>query len=95
MLRLRLFTLALAAVASAALAASAAAATGGYNTAGDILIADQFNDQVIEVTHDRNPRIVFAQGKIREIGTGLDRCNAPYDAKQVGDYTGLAVPSGF
>jgi hypothetical protein len=37
----------------------------------------------------------FAQGTVCVIGKGFDRCNAPYDTKVIGDYTGLAVPSGF
>jgi hypothetical protein len=60
---------------------------------GDTLISDQFNDQVIQV----NPRgrIVFAQGQINTDGTGPDQLNAPYDAKVVGDYTGLTQPEEF
>jgi hypothetical protein len=57
---------------------------------GRTLISDQFNDQVIEV----NPKgkIVFSQGQIGVAGTGFDELNAPYDAKVVGDYTGLTAP---
>jgi len=60
---------------------------------GDTLISDQFNDQVIEV----NPKheIVFSQGKIQVDGSGPNQLNAPYDAKVVGDFTGLTVPTGF
>jgi urease accessory protein UreE len=60
---------------------------------GDTLISDQFNHQVIEVNHDK--QIVFTQGMIGVTGTGFNQLNAPYDAKQIGDYTGLTVPSGF
>ena len=60
---------------------------------GDTLISDQFNDQVIEVNHAGT--IVFSQGKIGVTGTGFDRLNAPYDAKVIGDYTGLTPPGGF
>jgi outer membrane protein assembly factor BamB len=60
---------------------------------GDTLISDQFNNQVIEV--NKAGKIVFTQGKIGVTGTGFDRLNAPYDAKLIGDYTGLAVPGGF
>jgi outer membrane protein assembly factor BamB len=54
------------------------------------LISDQFNDEVIEV----NPagQIVFEQGQIGVVGSGFDELNAPYDAKVVGDYTGLTPP---
>jgi hypothetical protein len=60
---------------------------------GNILISDQFNDQVIEI----NPamQIVFSQGKIQMDGNGSGLLNAPYDAKVIGDYTGLTPPYGF
>jgi hypothetical protein len=60
---------------------------------GDTLISDQFNDQVIEV----NPHgtIVFSQGAIDTDGNGFDQLNAPYDAKVVGDFTGLTPPGIF
>jgi len=60
---------------------------------GDTLISNQFDDQVIEVNRDK--QIVFTQGQIGVTGTGFDQLNAPYDAKQIGDYTGLTVPGGF
>jgi outer membrane protein assembly factor BamB len=57
---------------------------------GNTLISDQFNDQVIEV----NPKgkIVFSQGQIGVVGNGFNELNGPYDAKVVGDYTGLTAP---
>lgn len=57
---------------------------------GNILISDQFNMQVIEI--DQNQNIVFTQGSIAVAGDGFDELNAPYDAKVVGDYTGLTPP---
>jgi outer membrane protein assembly factor BamB len=60
---------------------------------GNILISDQFNDQVIEI--NKHKQIVFRQGKIQADGSGFDRLNAPYDAKVIGDYTGLTPPGGF
>jgi outer membrane protein assembly factor BamB len=60
---------------------------------GDTLISDQFNDQVIEVNHDK--QIVFTQGMINVDGAGFNQLNAPYDAKRIGDYTGLTNPFGF
>jgi hypothetical protein len=57
---------------------------------GNTLISDQFNMQVIEIDPDQN--IVFTQGQIGVAGTGFDQLNAPYDAKVVGDYTGLTPP---
>ena len=60
---------------------------------GDTLISDQFNDQVIEVTPAG--KIVFTQGMIDTDGSGFDQMNAPYDAKVVGDFTGLTPPGIF
>jgi hypothetical protein len=57
---------------------------------GNTLISDQFNDRVIEV--DPAGNIVFTQGQIGVAGNGFDELNAPYDAKVVGDYTGLTPP---
>ena len=56
------------------------------------LISDQFNDQVIEVDSLANGNIVFTQGDIGVPGTGFNDLNAPYDAKAIGDYTGLTPP---
>ena len=60
---------------------------------GNTLISDQFNNRVIEVTPAG--KIVFQQGKTNVLGNGLNRLNGPYDAKQIGDYTGLTPPFGF
>jgi hypothetical protein len=60
---------------------------------GNILISDQFNDQVIEINQSK--QIVFRQGHIQVDGAGFNRLNAPYDAKVIGDYTGLTPPFGF
>jgi hypothetical protein len=57
---------------------------------GNTLISDQFDDIVIEITPQGN--VVFTQGKLLTPGVGFDRLNAPYDAKVVGDYTGLTPP---
>ena len=57
---------------------------------GNTLISDQFNHQVIEV--DPGGNIVFSQGQIAVPGNGFNELNAPYDAKVVGDYTGLTAP---
>jgi len=57
---------------------------------GHTLISNQFDDQVIEV--DSKGNIVFSQGQIAAAGNGFDELNAPYDAKVVGDYTGLTAP---
>jgi outer membrane protein assembly factor BamB len=60
---------------------------------GNILISDQFNDQVIEI--NQHQQIVFSQGQIQVDGNGFNQLNAPYDAKVIGDYTGLTPPFGF
>jgi hypothetical protein len=60
---------------------------------GDIVISDQFNDQVIVI--NMHKRIVFTQGMIQVDGKGFNQLNAPYDAKVIGDYTGLTPPFGF
>ena len=60
---------------------------------GNTLISDQFNNRVIEVTP--GGKIVFQQGKTNVIGNGFNLLNGPYDAKQIGDYTGLTPPFDF
>lgn len=57
---------------------------------GNTLISDQFNDRVIEVDHAG--QIVFTQGVLNVPGAGYDFLNGPYDAKVVGDFTGLTPP---
>jgi outer membrane protein assembly factor BamB len=57
---------------------------------GNTLISDQFNDQVIAV--DSTGNIVFSQGQIGVVGNGFNELNAPYDARVVGDYSGLTAP---
>jgi len=57
---------------------------------GNVLISDQNNMQVIEI--DSNQNIVWSQGTIAVAGNGFDMLNGPYDAKVIGDYTGLTPP---
>ena len=57
---------------------------------GNTLISDQYNHQVIEI--DPNEDVVFEQGEIGVSGDGFDMLNGPYDAKVIGDYTGLTPP---
>ena len=57
---------------------------------GNVLISDQNNMQVFEI--DSSQSIVWSQGEIAVPGTGFDMLNGPYDAKVIGDYTGLTPP---
>ena len=59
---------------------------------GDTLISDQYNHRVIEVSPDK--QIVRTFGKIATLGYNThsvahDGLNSPYDAKRIGDYTGI------
>jgi hypothetical protein len=60
---------------------------------GDTLISDQFNERVIQITPDQ--RIVFVQGQLNVAGSGSEHLNGPYDAKVIGDTTGLTPPFEF
>jgi len=73
---------------------------------GDTLISDQFNNRVIRV--NRSKQIVMSyglplMGGTNQIGnnvgydlhTTMNGLYSPYDAKIVGDYTGLTPPTGF
>jgi hypothetical protein len=62
---------------------------------GHTLISDQYNHRVIEVNHDK--QIVRTFGKINSLGYNPESVadgglNSPYDAKRIGDYTGLTPP---
>ena len=57
---------------------------------GDTLISDQFNHQVILVTHAK--KIVWMYGTIGTSGNTAGLLNGPYDAKVIGDFTGLTAP---
>jgi len=61
---------------------------------GHTIISDQFNDRVIVI--DSNGLIDEHYGNLNMPGFGLKNTgqglNAPYDAKVIGDYTGLTPP---
>ncbi|HZZ00417.1 MAG TPA: hypothetical protein VFE36_12680, partial [Candidatus Baltobacteraceae bacterium] len=57
---------------------------------GNTLIANQIDNEVIEV--DNAGHIVWQQGKVAKSGTKFDELNWPYDAKRIGDFTGLTPP---
>ena len=64
---------------------------------GETRISDQFNDRVIEVvrTGAMSGTIERQLGTLNMPGIGNGLLNAPYDAKVIGDYTGLTPPFGF
>jgi outer membrane protein assembly factor BamB len=57
---------------------------------GNTLISDQNNHQVLAV--DGKGSVLFAYGTINMAGSGPGLLNAPYDAKVIGDFTGLSAP---
>ena len=62
---------------------------------GHTLISDQYQHRVIEVNHAK--QIVRTYGKLNSLGYNTESVadgglNSPYDAKQIGDYTGLTPP---
>ena len=62
---------------------------------GHTLISDQDNHRVIEVNHAKH--IVRTFGKLGDLGYNTESVadgglNSPYDAKRIGDYTGLTPP---
>jgi hypothetical protein len=62
---------------------------------GHTLISDQYNHRVIEV--NRGKQIVHTFGKLGSLGYNTESVadgglNSPYDAKRIGDYTGLTPP---
>jgi hypothetical protein len=62
---------------------------------GHTLISDQYNHRVIEVNHAK--KIVRTFGKLGDLSYNTESVadgglNSPYDAKRIGDYTGLTPP---
>lgn len=62
---------------------------------GETLISDQFNDRVIEVVRTGSLGGIIERqlGTLNMFGIGNGLLDAPYDAKAIGDYTGLTPPS--
>jgi hypothetical protein len=58
---------------------------------GHTLITESFDDQVIEI--DENKNVVYTHGQLGAAGSAGSLLNQPYDAKVVGDYTGLTPPT--
>lgn len=87
--------LGLLAIAAGFLAVISAAAQGGYNTPGNILISDQFNNRIIEVNPATN-QIVWQFGNGSSVA-GPQSVVAPNDAQRVGTLTlisGTGAPQG-
>jgi hypothetical protein len=59
---------------------------------GNTLIADPFNDQVIEIDASSAHDIVDPYGALGVAGAGTGQPNGPYDAKVANDFTGLTPP---
>ena len=67
---------------------------------GNVLISDQFNNQVFEVTHKYGTPASIVEnrvyGTINNPGfnpsTALTKMNGPYSAYVIGDYTGITPP---
>ena len=61
---------------------------------GRIVISDQFNDRVFVI--DMKQKILAQYGNLNMPGYGTTSAQqglfAPYDAKVIGDYTGLTSP---
>jgi hypothetical protein len=61
---------------------------------GNTIISDQFNARVIIINPSQN--IVAQYGNLNQPGFGLQNTsqglNEPYDAKVIGDYTGITAP---
>jgi hypothetical protein len=61
---------------------------------GNTIISDQFNARVLVIDPDKN--IVAQFGNLNQPGFGQRNTsqglNAPYDAKVIGDYTGITAP---
>lgn len=62
---------------------------------GNTLISDQYNHRVIEVNPEKE--IVRSFGRINMLGYNTrsvaeEGLNSPYDAKRIGDYTGVTPP---
>ena len=93
---MRSISYALAALAAGSVATGALAAgppKGDFNSRGNVLISDQFNNRVIEVNPSKV--IVASYGTINSPGFGASTAsemNAPYSAYVIGDYTGITPP---
>jgi outer membrane protein assembly factor BamB len=63
---------------------------------GTTLISDQFNDRVLIVDHEGRTLVQYGTLNVPGFNTQSvnTQLNAPYDAKVIGDFTGLTSPAG-
>jgi hypothetical protein len=60
---------------------------------GHTLVTETFVDQVIEIDGTPQQNVVYTHGGFGVAGNGANELNQAYDAKVVGDFTGLTPPS--
>jgi outer membrane protein assembly factor BamB len=60
---------------------------------GHTLVTEPFVDQVIEIDGTPQQNVVFVHGGLDVAGKGMNELNQAYDARVVGDFTGLTAPS--
>jgi outer membrane protein assembly factor BamB len=67
--------------------------TGAVRLAnGHTLITETFEDQVIEIDDTPQQNVVYTHGGLGVAGNGANELNQAYDAKVIGDFTGLTPP---
>ena len=59
---------------------------------GHTLVTETFDDQVIEIDGTPEQNVVYVHGALGVMQGGAAMLNQPYDAKVVGDFTGLTLP---
>jgi len=59
---------------------------------GHTLVTETFVDQVIEIDGTPQQNVVYTHGGFGVAGSGPDELNQAYDAKVIGDFTGLTPP---
>lgn len=60
---------------------------------GHTLVTEMLDDQVIEIDATPEQNVVYTFGKLGVVRDGTNGLNEAYDAKVVGDFTGLTPPS--
>jgi PQQ-like domain len=60
---------------------------------GHTLVTEPFADQVVEIDGTPQQNVVYTHGGLGMAGNGTNELNQAYDARVVGDFTGLTAPS--